>query len=95
MGIYRTQLEIVGDVLFVAQENTLDNNGATVTHLIRKANISHGRLSKMLKTLVSKGLLEQVNSDRANKYKISMSGREFLQAYKTFSKFVDDFGLTI
>ena len=44
MGIYRTQLEIVGDVLFVAQENTLDNNGATVTHLIRKANISHGRL---------------------------------------------------
>ena len=49
----------------------------------------------MLKTLVSQGLLEQVNSDRANKYKISMSGREFLQAYKTFSKFVDDFGLTI
>ena len=95
MGIYRTQLEIVGDVLFVAQENTLDNNGASVTHLIRKANISHGRLSKMLKTLVSQGLLEQVNSDRANKYKISMSGREFLQAYKTFSKFVDDFGLTI
>ena len=95
MGIYRTQLEIVGDVLFVAQENTLDNNGATVTHLIRKANIAHGRLSKMLKTLVSQGLLEQVNSDRANKYKISMSGREFLQAYKTFSKFVDDFGLTI
>ena len=95
MGIYRTQLEIVGEGLFVAQENTLDNNGATVTHLIRKANISHGRLSKMLKTLVSQGLLEQVNSDRANKYKISMSGREFLQAYKTFSKFVDDFGLTI
>ena len=95
MGIYRTQLEIVGDVLFVAQENTLDNNGATVTHLIRKANISHGRLSKMLKTLVSQGLLEQVNSDRANKYKISMSVREFLQAYKRFSKFVDDFGLTI
>ena len=95
MGLYRTQIVIVTDILDVAQENTLDNNGASVTHLIRRANISHGRLSKILKNLVSQGLLEQVNSDRANKYKISMSGREFLQAYKTFSEFTSGFGLTI
>ena len=95
MGLYRAQIVIVTDILDIAQENTLDNNGASVTHLIRRANISHGRLSKILKNLVSQGLLEQVNSDRANKYKISMSGREFLQAYKTFSKFTDGFGLTI
>ena len=95
MGVYRAQIEIVGDILDVAQENTFDNDGATVTHLVRGANISHSRLSKILKNLVSQGLLEQVNSDRANKYKISVSGSEFLQAYKTFSKFTDDFGLTI
>jgi len=95
MGMYRAQIVIVTDILDIAQENTLDNNGASVTHLIRRANISHGRLSKILKNLVSQGLLEQVNSDRANKYKISMSGREFLQAYKTFSEFTSGFGLTI
>ena len=95
MGMYRAQIVIVTDILDIAQENTLDNNGASVTHLIRRANISHGRLSKILKNLVSQGLLEQVNSDRANKYKISMSGREFLQAYRTFSEFTDGFGLTI
>ena len=95
MGTYRAQIEIVSDILDVAQENTFDSNGASVTHLVRCANISHGRLSKILENLVSQGLLEQVNSDRANKYKISLSGREFLQAYKTFSKFTDDFGLTI
>ena len=95
MGQYRTQIVIVTDILDVAQENTLDTDGATVTHLIRKANISHGRLRKILTNLVSQGLLEQVNSDRASKYKISMSGREFLQAYKTFSEFTDGFGLTI
>ena len=95
MGMYRVQIVIVTDILDIAQENTLDNNGASVTHLIRRANISHGRLSKILKNLVSQGLLEQVNSDRANKYKISMSGREFLQAYKTFSEFTSGFGLTI
>ena len=95
MGIYRTQIVIVTDILDVAQQDTIEKNGATITHLIRKANISHGRLSKILKNLVSQGLLEQVNSDRASKYKISMSGREFLQAYKTFSEFTDGFGLTI
>ena len=95
MGLYRAQIAIVSDILNVAQENTFENNGASVTHLVRRANISHGRLRKILKNLVSQGLLEQVNSDRANKYKISMSGREFLQAYKTFSEFTDGFGLTI
>ena len=95
MGTYRAQIAIVTDILNVAEENTIDNDGASVTRLIRQANISHGRLSKILKTLVSQGLLEQVNSNRANKYKISMSGREFLQAYKTFSEFTDGFGLTI
>jgi len=95
MGTYRAQIAIVSDILNVAEENTFDNDGASVTRLVRQANISHGRLSKILKNLVSQGLLEQVNSDRANKYKISMSGREFLQAYKTFSEFTDGFGLTI
>ena len=53
------------------------------------------RLGKILENMVSQGLLEQVNSDRANKYKISVSGREFLEAYKTFSEFTSGFGLTI
>ena len=95
MGVYRAQIVIVTDILDVAQDNTSNDDGASVTHLIRNANISHGRLSKIFKNLVSQGLLEQINSDRANKYRIRMSGREFLQAYKTFSKFTDDFGLTI
>ena len=95
MGVYRAQIAIVSDILYVAQENTFENNGASITHLVRRANISHGRLRKILENLVSQGLLEQVNSDRANKYKISVSGREFLEAYKTFSEFTSGFGLTI
>jgi predicted transcriptional regulator len=48
-----------------------------------------------LNNLVSQGLLEQVNSKKSYRYKISPSGREFLAAYKTFREFSDDFGLTI
>jgi predicted transcriptional regulator len=94
LAVYRTQLKIVGDILTTTRDNVKDD-GASVTYLIRTANVSHGRLSKILNNLVSQGLLEQVNSDGALRYKISMSGREFLTAYQTFHKFTNDFGLTI
>ena len=92
---YRTHIKIIGDILSTTRDELQDDDGASVTYLIRKANISHVRISRILKNLVSQGLLEQVNSDGACKYKISSSGREFLQAYQTFSRFADNFGLTI
>ncbi|MBT6397419.1 MAG: transcriptional regulator, partial [Nitrosopumilus sp.] len=55
----------------------------------------HSRISRILKTLVSQGLLEQRDTRGSNKYKISQSGREFLQAYYSFTKFADNFGLNI
>ena len=95
MGTYRTHISIVGQILDSTTGDIDEDVGANVTHLIRKANVSHGRLSKILNNLVSQGLLEQVNSERSCRYKISMSGREFLSAYKTFRNFSEDFGLTI
>jgi len=95
MVAHRTQIKIIGDILDTTTEEIDEHEGTTVTHIIRKANISHGRLSTILSTLVSQGLLEQVNSKRSCRYKISQSGREFLIAYKTFREFSDDFGLSI
>ena len=95
MAEHRTQMKIVGEILDTATQEIDEYEGTTITHIIRNANISHGRLSMILSTLVSQGLLEQVNSKRSYRYKISASGREFLVAYKTFREFSDDFGLTI
>ena len=95
MTQHRTQIKIVGEILDTAMQEIDEQEGTTVTYIIRKANISHGRLSTILSNLVSQGLLEQVNSKRSCRYKISPSGREFLVAYKTFREFSDDFGLTI
>jgi len=95
VSAYRTHMKIVGEILTTARDDAPDENGASVTYLIRKANISHVRISKILGTLVSQGLLEQVDSKSACRYKISQSGREFLVAYQTFSRFADNFGLTI
>lgn len=95
MSVYRTHMKIIGDILTTTRDDLPDSDGASITYLIRKANISHGRISKILGTLVSQGLLEQTSSSGACKYRISHSGREFLQAYNTFNKFADSFGLTI
>ena len=95
MTEYRTHMKIIGDILATTRDDLQDEEGATITYLIRKANISHSRISRILKTLVSQGLLEQVDTTNSNKYKISDSGREFLQAYYTFTKFADNFGLSI
>jgi len=95
MTEHRTQIKIVGEILDTAMHEIDEHEGTTITHIIREANISHGRLSTILNTLISQGLLEQVNSKRSCRYKISPSGREFLVAYKTFREFSDDFGLTI
>ncbi len=88
-------MSIIGDILATTRDEIPDETGASVTYLIRRANVSHGRLSKILDTLVQQGLLEQTTSDRACKYRISERGREFLQAYRGFREFADSFGLRI
>ena len=95
MAEHRTQIKIVGEILDTTMQEIDEQEGATVTHIIKSANISHSRLSTILSNLVSQGLLEQINSKRSFRYKISPSGKEFLSAYKTFREFSDDFGLTI
>ena len=95
MAEYRTHMKIIGDILSTTRDDLQDEDGATVTYLIRKANVSHSRISRILQTLVSQGLLEKVDSQGSNKYKISSTGRDFLQAYKKFSGFANNFGLVI
>lgn len=92
---YRTHMSIIGDILTTTRDEAQDESGASVTYLIRKANVSYGRLAKILETLVHQGLLEQSTSERACKYRISARGREFLQAYRGFREFADSFGLRI
>lgn len=93
VSAYRPHIKIIGDILSTTRDDS--EEGASVTYLIRKANISHVRISKILNNLVSQGLLEQVDSQGAFRYKISSNGREFLVAYQTFSRFAENFGLLI
>lgn len=88
-------MKIISDVMGTAEESRLYDDGATVTDLIRRANVSHGRIVKILGVLTSHGLMEQVDSDGAKKYRISTTGKQFLNEYHTFMKFSENFGLSI
>lgn len=95
MAEYRTRIMIIGDILSTARDDLEDESGSTVTYLIKKTNVPHHRLSRILKMLAKQGLIEIKHSGASNKYKISENGREFLQAYRSFTDFASNYGLNI
>jgi predicted transcriptional regulator len=95
MAQYRTQVKIIADVLITARDLNSEGEGVGVTALLRKANMSYGRISKLLSELVGSGLLEELSVDKASKYVITTKGRQFLMAYQSFEDFAQSFGLRL
>jgi predicted transcriptional regulator len=90
---YRTHVSIIADILSTAKKYSYEGyeNGATVTHLIRRASVPHQRLSSMVSRLKESGLLYEDSA----KYRISDKGILFLNAYTEFKDFAQSFGLKI
>jgi predicted transcriptional regulator len=90
---YRTHVSIIADILSTAKKYSYEGyeNGATVTHLIRRANVPHQRLSSMVSRLKESGLLYEDSA----KYRISDKGILFLNAYTEFKDFAQSFGLKV
>lgn len=93
MAGYRTHVSIIADILSTAKEYSYEgyDNGASVTHLIRKANVPHQRLASMVTHLMQSGLLYEDSA----RYRISDKGIQFLQAYTEFKGFAEGFGLKV
>ena len=95
MAQYRTQVRIIADVLSTARDENVEGTGVGVTTLLRKGNMSYGRMTKLLSELVGSGLLLELNGDKISKYMISQKGMEFLAAYYSFEDFAQSFGLRL
>ena len=96
MAGYRTRIEIIADILATARDYPEDEYGTTVTYLLKRTNMSHPRITGTLKMLVRQGLMEMDgHASATNRYRISSNGREFLQAYRTFTEFASDYGLNL
>jgi len=95
MAQYRTQVRIIADVLSTARDQNTEGNGVGVTTLLRKGNMSYGRMTKLLSELVGSGLLLELSGEKISKYMISQKGMQFLTAYSSFEDFAQSFGLRL
>lgn len=78
MGNYRGRLDIIADILHVVRQN------AKKTQIMYQANLSYKVLTKYL-TAVSEASLINFE-DEKQCYMLTARGREFLEAYKEYSR---------
>lgn len=90
---YRNGVRIVGDVLRVVDD--FGSQGINITQLLRKANISYNRLSRLSKQLVTAGLIEEKNEEGKHLYLITDKGRKYLSMYQQFEELTTSFGLEL
>ncbi|MFQ5940236.1 MAG: DUF4364 family protein [Nitrososphaerales archaeon] len=90
---YRNGTQIVGDVLRVTNDFGLE--GVNITLLLRKANLSYSRLSRIAKQLMSAGLLEEKVEEGKRLYHITEKGKEYLKTYDQFESLATSFGLEL
>ena len=90
---YRNSMQIMSAVL----ENVdyAGTEGLGITQIIRKSNLSHIRLQKLIENLTGSGLINKIEFDKKSTFVITEKGRLFLEEYKKFSDFAGSFGLEL
>ena len=91
MVVYRTSMQIIGDLLTATEQSGMQ--GIKTTSLLTKANLSHSRLSKFLTNLTGAGLINKIEYDGKNTFIITEKGKQYLDSYVNFSSIAESFGL--
>ena len=79
MGVYRGRIEIIADILLVAETD------AKKTQIMYKANLSFKILQKYLAELIGQSLISYEAKKKC--FVLTDKGRKFLILYKEYSKF--------
>jgi predicted transcriptional regulator len=91
--VYRNSVKILGDVLRIADESGM--GGVNLTSLLRKANLSYGRLANVALKLMDAGLIDEQVQEGQRIYVITSRGRDYLRRYQQFAEIADSFGLKL
>ena len=78
MGNYRGRLDIIADILHIASKN------AKKTQIMYQANLSYRVLQRYLTEISGAQLISF--EDGSHLYTLTDKGKEFLEAYETYSK---------
>jgi len=90
---YRSGQQIIESVLETAKDAGM--NGVHITKLMRRSNLSHGRINKLIDKLTHNELINRIEFDGKNTFIITEKGRLYLQEYKKFQHIATVFGLDL
>ena len=93
MVTYRDSSQIVADLLTTTEQ--FGQEGIKITHLLRKANLSHSRFTKFVENLTWAGLINKIEYDGKRTFVITPKGRQYLESYQKFSDIAESFGLEL
>jgi len=91
--VYRNSVKIVGEVLRITDESGM--GGVNLTSLLRKANLSYGRLANVASKLMQAGLIDEQLQEGQRIYVITSRGRDYLHKYEQFTEIADSFWLKL
>lgn len=80
-------------MLRIADESGM--GGVNLTSLLRKANLSYGRLANVSLKLIDAGLIDEQVQAGQRIYVITSRGRDYLRRYQQFAEIADSFGLKL
>lgn len=81
---YRTELEIISDILKVISEAGI--NGRYITNIVRDANLSHSGALDKLKKLIKEGILATSAGEKNKVFVITEDGIKFYQKVRNFQE---------
>jgi predicted transcriptional regulator len=73
----RSRLSIIYQILWICHETPVSQ-----TQLMYKANLSYFQLKKYVKTLLVKGLLQEITQDRKKSYRSTPRGQQYIEAFR-------------
>lgn len=90
---YRTRDGIVAALLAAACSDG-DGEGAGITTIARRGNVSYPRAAEILRDLVRAGLLAEVNQVGKTRYAVTRDGFHYLERFRDLD-FAKSFGLRL